>query len=330
VPFSKENALSSGYKDNPVTNQTLADRTELLMPWYNIMQNTFPGYPIIPPGLDENDYITQQLDFSDIDDLADWLWLAGWPYSIRPLHRQKGLQREILVTDSPQLHLIWRKSIIYIKPLPLFLIDHEFFDKRINSNSRLPPPVRGAALGFLLSYAKMIQCEADLKIAKELGLFPSACNVTWEMWSRFARDLHSNIPELGLEGRWRYGELQSLRINSVYRVRHLTLTRYLPWDKTYTTAVGDYFGWLLVVFVYLTVALTSMQVVLATSTEFVTRGFQRASFVFSVICLVTCAAALFGIGFASAAYFLWRLSENYYQEMELRRQRKEFRKGNRP
>ncbi|KAH0545409.1 hypothetical protein FGG08_000550 [Glutinoglossum americanum] len=308
VPFSKENALASGYEANP---------------------GTFPGHPLILPGLSEDDYITQQLDFSRIDDMANWLWFAGWPYTIRPLHRQKTMQREILITDNPQLHLVWRKSIIYIKPLPLFILDHAFFEKRISSSdSGLPSQTYGATLGFLLSYAKLIQCEADLGIAKGLGLLPNTCNITWEMWSRFARDVYENVPELGLEGRWRYGELQSLRINSVYRLRHLTLKRYLPWDKTYRTALNDYFGWLLVVFVYLTVVLTSMQVVLALSPQYVTEDFRRASFGFSVFCLVTCGAALLGIGFTSGGYLLWRLSKNYRKEMDLRQQREEFRRGN--
>ncbi|KAH0562662.1 hypothetical protein GP486_002658 [Trichoglossum hirsutum] len=316
VPFSKENALTSGYEDDPVSGHTLG---------------TFPGYPLIPPGLDENGYIARQLDFSHIDEIAGWLWLAGWPYSIRPLHRQKTMQREVLITDSPQLHLVWRRSVIFVKPLPLFVLDHAFFENRIsNSDSGLPPKVYDATLGFLLSYVKLIQCEADLKIAIDLGLFPSTCHITWKMWSLFAREVRDNVLELGLEGRWRYGELQSLRINSVYRLRHLTLKRLLPWDKTYKTALHDYFGWLLVVFVYLTVVLTSMQVVLATSAQPVTLDFQRTSFRFSVFCLVACAAALFGIGFASGAYFLWRLSENYRREMDSRRRREEYRKGSRP
>jgi hypothetical protein len=243
------------------------------------------------------------------------------------------MQREVLITDSPQLHLVWRRSVIYVKPLPLFVLDHAFFEQRICSKpNRLPPDVYSATLGFLLSYVKLIQCEADLKIAKDLGLFPSkvASYITWEMWSRFAREVRANVPELGLEGRWRYGELQSLRINGVYRLRYLTLKRRLPWDKTYRMALNDYFGWLLVVFVYLTVVLASMQVVLATSAELVTLEFQRASFGFSVFCLATCAVALFGIGLASGGYFLWRLCENYRREMGLRRRREDFRRGNRP
>jgi hypothetical protein len=93
-------------------------------------------------------YLEWKLDVSRLNKIHEYLWLAGRPMSARPLHRQVVLDREVVLTEQADLHLVWRESRLFVKPLPEFLIDHLFWKVYLCKNAQL----YGRARGFLMSY----------------------------------------------------------------------------------------------------------------------------------------------------------------------------------
>ncbi len=52
-------------------------------------------------------YFDRELDLSRLNIIHGWLWRAGLPEKVQPLHHQKLLQREIVLTERVDLHLVW-------------------------------------------------------------------------------------------------------------------------------------------------------------------------------------------------------------------------------
>ena len=52
-------------------------------------------------------YLTTQLSVSRLNAIHHWLWRAGLPGRVQPLHHQQVLQRTIVVTERVDLHLVW-------------------------------------------------------------------------------------------------------------------------------------------------------------------------------------------------------------------------------
>lgn len=95
------------------------------------------------------DYLKQSFNLDRLHLIQKWLWLAGLPLPPRSLHRQKMLGREIVITEQSDLHLTWRESTLFLKPLWKPLLDHGFWKKALcNGDVRI---YRSAA-GLILSY----------------------------------------------------------------------------------------------------------------------------------------------------------------------------------
>ena len=52
-------------------------------------------------------YLTNQLSVTRLNAIHHWLWRAGLPGRVQPLHHQQVLQRAIVVTERVDLHLVW-------------------------------------------------------------------------------------------------------------------------------------------------------------------------------------------------------------------------------
>lgn len=76
----------------------------------------------------ENGFLVGELSVPKLDSLYDHLWLAGLPVPPRPLHYQLVLQREIVVCEKMDVHLVWGNGRIHIKPIPLFLLSPAFWE----------------------------------------------------------------------------------------------------------------------------------------------------------------------------------------------------------
>jgi len=71
------------------------------------------------------------LSAARLDSIANHLWIAGRPQSNSlhksPLHRLKATGFEFVVYEQADLHLLWGNGMIYIKPLPSYLLNYEFW-----------------------------------------------------------------------------------------------------------------------------------------------------------------------------------------------------------
>jgi hypothetical protein len=241
---------------------------------------------IIHPRDDPDAFVKNELDVSRLDDIEDRLWLAGRLHNIRPLHRQQLLGRKILVTEQADLHLLWQDDKIFIKPLPTWLLDRDFFRKHDPAGSMRP-----AALGFLNSYVSLISYEIDFILAQELHLLPPA--IDWKGWLDIAQDPLPDFrgDQWKTSPRYQYGELRLSRINWIYRFdprfrfRHFCRGYYSS-SQTFQSFLNRNFGWLLVVFVYFTILLTALQVGLATNQLRDSASFNAASYGFTIFSLV--------------------------------------------
>ena len=202
-------------------------------------------------------HLAKNLDVSRLSNIFSSLWFAGRPDHIRPLHCQRLVQRSIIVTEQADLHLVWYNQQIYIKPLPAFLLCHDFFSRHICAS-----PLYADACGFLRSYTKLIQYESDYRIAAELGLLPEG--ISWAQWSAFAVLVRPAV----VSKRYRYGELRLFRLNLIYRfcLGHWIYGYHLL-HTNFNSFFGRNFTWPLVTFAYVTTILNAMQVVLTSGRQ---------------------------------------------------------------
>ena len=155
-----------------------------------------PGQPTI--SLDQTTvdaFLAQELHTPVLDELYPRLWGVARKSgaSIDPLHQQKAKGRDIIPTENPQLHLIWYYNKVYLKPIPECLLSHSFWTAYLSSSMDNKPPLakepqtsqkdfaprfdRSIALGFLRSYANLVQHRSDFILAREHQLIPD--NVDW-------------------------------------------------------------------------------------------------------------------------------------------------------
>ena len=234
-------------------------------------------------------YLEWELTVPRLNEIHGYLWLAGRPMGARPLHRQTILGRELVTTEQVDLHMVWQETRIFIKPMPDFLLDYEFWKDHICRDTNLYE----CACGFLLSYVWLVCSKSDLRVAQDAGLLGH--EIHWENWVSFTRSLLRAMDIQTLEQvnrRYHYGELRLSRLNWIYRLTsknrsHVTLIRgYMYGYTKYSEVVQRNFAWVLVAFVYITIVLTAMQVGLATDRLGQSDAFQNVSYGFTVFSIV--------------------------------------------
>ncbi|KAL1855815.1 hypothetical protein VTK73DRAFT_8465 [Phialemonium thermophilum] len=293
-------AAPHGAQHVPVTGELLGVTTAQGLDEDALLLSRFPAsylddhFDLAPMGLDST-CVQRELDLERLDGLFDWLWLAGRPYPPRPLHRQVFLGREIVAVEQMDLHLLWTKGRIFVKPLPPFLLDPAFWPRfACDTNDACDPDVdrcrRGriwrAALGFLFSYASLIRHESDLGVAKERRLVPST--VEWAPWSRFCRRLlQTESLYQKMHRRFLYGELRLGRLDKISLVaRPPSIQGYLPRWNRYDDFLKDNLAWLVSAAAVIGIALGAMQVGLATTHLQSNATFQAVSYSLTVFSMV--------------------------------------------
>ena len=277
-------------------------------------------------GSDSTAFVVLDLDVSRLNRMHRYLWLAGRSTSARSLHRQRMMERQIVITEQADLHLTWHESRIFLKPLPDYLFDDRLWETIICQNATL----HANSCGFLLSYVWLLCHPSDLRIAVETGLVSS--QITWENWTKFVDAFFSNVDCAALDTvnqRYQYGELRLARLNIIYRLTHISrpdqfMRGYMYNYNRYTVFFDRHFGWILVVFLYITIILTAMQVGLGTSDLQQDSLFQRACSGFAVfsivlsICVATVGLVLFLwfflINFLTTRTY-WRRQRQHRQEL---------------
>jgi hypothetical protein len=245
-----------------------------------------------------NAYLGRELSVDRLELIVEYLWLAGLPRLARPLHEQNMIGREIIATEEADLHLVWRGTRIYIKPLPEFLLCYGMWEHHLCKNEQLFKN----ACGLLLSYLWLVRHKSDLEVAHNKSLLST--EIQWEGWTALSREILMNIDNKSLHGinpRYKYGELRLQRLNYIYRFSPKTwsftnfLRGYLYGYHEYSTFFQRNTAWLLASFAYITIVLTAMQVGLATPDLGNNRAFRKASYVFTVFSILSPLAVLSGV-----------------------------------
>lgn len=215
------------------------------------------------------------------------LWYAGRKGNISPLHHQKVIHREIILTERPKLHLVWYGKTIYIQRLDDELLNWDYFSGVVCGDN----VTHQAATGFLLSYARLIEYPSDLDLAQDLGLINKS--IYWSSWRQYRADVLHHLAGRNIHDRYEYGELRLSRLNQIYRLQGLGLN-YFNVHREYSSYFGDNYMALIALFALVSVALAAMQVM--TSVDSTPAEVAVTSYHFSIATLValagSCAALL--------------------------------------
>ncbi|KAF8253067.1 hypothetical protein K440DRAFT_650199 [Wilcoxina mikolae CBS 423.85] len=259
-----------------------------------------PGQPLIP--LDFNSvhtFLSQELSTKRLDDMYSRLWLISSKGNISPLHHQAIKGRQILITESPDLHLVWYYDQIFIKPIPRCLLNYAFFKTFVSRDES----VRLATNGFLRTYAKLIVHESDFEVAKEKKLLP--CDeITWKEWCKFIQGFR-DFDDAEVTLRYQYGELRLTRLNFYSKV-FFDSWNYFDTYTQYGWYFKQFIAPYLFVFGSITVVLTAMQTAITADSESV---YKNSAYGFSTFSIGT---TLIGLALFPVLYLLFQLREFVY------------------
>ena len=242
------------------------------------------------------EFLLQELTVRRLDIISKHLWLAGKPLPARPLQLLIALRRTIVAIGRADLHLLWFGDIIYIKPLPRFLLSVQFWEKYLVAS----PEIYCDAMGLLRSYMWLIGHDVDFLIAKDRHLIPE--ELTWREWRDVVQTIlsqdkinHSIYPE-----RYRYGELRLARVNAIYRFMpgvpngSLIHGYFREYYTEYNTFFQRKFAWPVAFLAIITVVSSAMQVGLQTKPLDQNDQFQMGCYSFVVISLMMLIVLLIG------------------------------------
>jgi hypothetical protein len=256
------------------------------------------------PKNDISGFLDQELNLQRLTDLHRFLWMAGRPRPPYPLHKLLMKGRDVVITEDLDTRLIWTKGRIFVKPLPSFLLDTDFWETFIDcpansscscterthrttdgADCRLD--LRKRATGFLFSYTALVARPSDFLIAKQRHLLPE--HIDWATWVLRVQDLLADNPSSiydRIDRRFFYGDLRLSRLNFISYFHPRFFKGYMrPWSQ-YRSFWKESFTVLASATVLMVVVLTAMQVGLATDLQD-NHIFRRASYGFTLFCIVT-------------------------------------------
>ncbi|KAJ7455774.1 hypothetical protein FB451DRAFT_1099180 [Mycena latifolia] len=202
---------------------------------------------------DIHEFLCRELLVPRLNDIHKHLWFAGWPGSLHPLHWHVMIRRNIVVTEDPDMHLVCTDWAIFVKPLPVCLLDHKVYSRHVVIHQGTAE----AARGMLLSYARLIVHESDFALALQHGLLPR--RMTWMAWCPLREQL-AKIPRTTINKRYHYGELRLTRLDVIYRFGRGRLT-YFRLHRSYTAYFSAQYRTSLVLFAYVTVVQSALQTI---------------------------------------------------------------------
>jgi hypothetical protein len=211
-------------------------------------------------------YCLGDLDTPHLNQLGEKLWWAGPTPDIVPLSQHTVLDRRIQITEDPSVHLLWTEGILYVKPLPAYLTSFAFWEFLMDvSSSELRSEERtqliATCMGFLKTYACLIQRRSDFDLARRYSLLGSFEDISFEAFIAFISSFDA-VPDCAISSRWRYGLLQldALNFHSAIHLRRWHLNRF---ESRYSTYFSRFFPVVLFVFALFSVMLSAMQVIVA-------------------------------------------------------------------
>lgn len=205
--------------------------------------------------VNERQRLLRAIRDDDLESMYKGLWYAGRKGNISPLHHQRVIRRDLVLTERARLHLVWFGRVIYLKRMEHELLNWKFFAEVVCSDWVL----HQAATGFLLSYVSLIEYPSDLDIAKASGLIET--DITWRSWQAFRSSIMRCLVDrhIHIHDRYEYGELRLGRLNQIYRLKGLGLA-YFTVHREYSSYFGANYYSLVALFALVSVALSAMQV----------------------------------------------------------------------
>jgi hypothetical protein len=240
-------------------------------------------------------FLSAFFDLSRFKAIRKMLWLIAVHGAPRSLYYQKFLRREIVIAEELDLHLVWAKSRIFIKPLPDFLLNYDFWETYISCE----PQLHRAACGLLYSYFGLIRFGHDLQVAKECHLVNG--NLDYRAWTEFARTALPNLDPTDsniMDPRFQYGELRLNRLDTIYRYTpykfsisgilqgfpHALSESYVPYMDQYNNAVSA-FGVIVII-------LSAFNLSLSAHSKNPDPDLQQAAYGFALFAMILCAALI--------------------------------------
>ncbi|EFR03111.1 hypothetical protein MGYG_06106 [Nannizzia gypsea CBS 118893] len=278
----------------------------------SLFRGTSPFEPLLPASYRVSDakgkpcivtasveYIYGDLSVKRLNDVDDWLWLAGRPMPPRPLSYQLACSRNIIINEQADLHLVWTApGGIFLKPIPRYLLDYQFWKDNIVYDIDLYK----CAFGFLLSYVALIQYESDFHIAKDKHLVPE--NLTWDSWTGFVSELLRKKSDETINKRYHYGELRLSRLNKIYWARCYLRGYRLPYQsygEMFNANIAPVAG----TTVYIALVLTAMQVGLATHNLSDSTVFHTVSYGFALFSILAPLFLVFLVYFVLSMFVIY-------------------------
>jgi len=286
--------MASG--DDTVKHKHITKATDLLTDYHD----TVPGQPLIP--LERSlvlDFLYDELSTKRLAKIYSILRLASNRNNISPLHHQAVKGRKIVITERPDLHLIWFYDRIFIKPIPPCLFGPLFYRTyvySVNPNCEIQNEVRG----FLRTYSRLIVHESDFKVAVSLGLLPEG--LEWIYWCYFIKDFR-DLRDSEVSVRYHYGEIRLTRLN-FYSKFFFYGWNYFEMYHQYTTYFARFMAPYLFVFGGVSVILAAMQTDLTANPDSI---FAGASHGFATFCIILTIA---GLAFFPLLYVLFQIKES--------------------
>ncbi|KAJ4348819.1 uncharacterized protein N0V89_010197 [Didymosphaeria variabile] len=246
-----------------------------------------PDQPSVPLNKQEvRLFLDAELKTAILDKMYNWLWVCATKESHRidALHQQVFKGRSIVPTEDPALHLVWFKDKVCIKPMPLCLLNHDFwlhFLPDAQDPKDAPHFDTRVALGFLRSYAHLIRHRSDLALAVEKGLLPK--HVEWLQWEHFISPFR-NVQDCDVAPRYHFGQFRLTRLNLLIRVLRPRSHDDAGTNRHYYTMHWHTAAYLrqfveagVFVFASVSLIMSAMQVILSLPSEVQTRTWVRQS-----------------------------------------------------
>jgi hypothetical protein len=272
-----------------------------------------------------------------LEELYPFLDFVGVKSSLHidPVHKHIQKGRKIVVTEDPSLHLIWHHGVVYVKPLPHYLLSYAFWKDYLSPGSAH----RGEALGFVRSYERLIRHPSDFAFAQEARLIPASSpsssggeELTYTALITFLHHF-SDIPDAEVSPRWHFGQLRLSRLNWAVRLvqpraaREKGFQHRLFYGEQYWQTgqfLHEFAGPGLFAFAALSLILSAMQVVLAARSfagedgaDASGRGrsswhvFADVSTGFSIVVICILVASFFGLAVVMGSTWAWQIQFSY-------------------
>ncbi|KAJ4314144.1 hypothetical protein N0V94_006603 [Neodidymelliopsis sp. IMI 364377] len=273
-------------------------------------------------------FLEEDLALERLNKIHSHLWMAGRPMRARPLHRYKMYGYDMLGTQQMDLHLLRYSNKLLVKPLPEYMLSASFWEDHLCGDK--DEELWKRATGWLLSYVWLITTPIDLKLAHDNSLLPPA--ITWAWWKSFVTDFLTHVDMNTLHHvnkRYQFGDLRLSRINSIYRTRFFFthfVRGYLYGYNRYVVFFERNFSWILILFVFLSLVLSAMQVGTALDELHGSKAFLKGSYGVVVLSMVSVAAVLGIVGVCFVGIFFFNMVKAIAHAGSEQRKREELRK----